>query len=240
MTENEIIYGRNPVLEVALGKREVFIIWLTKETNKAIGQELRRAGYRPRIVSKGEIGQITGRRDNQGAAAEVAPFEYAKIEALRKIPDGIIIACDGITDQRNLGAVMRSAVLLGARGVILPERGSAEVNSVVTHTSAGATEHIAIAKTENLAHELGILKQMDFGVAGAVMPDETTVDIREYSAPTKLCLVIGDEGEGISGKILSKCDVRLSIPQTPRFDSFNVSVAASIILYELRREKLQK
>ncbi|HDR90737.1 MAG TPA: 23S rRNA (guanosine(2251)-2'-O)-methyltransferase RlmB [candidate division Zixibacteria bacterium] len=238
MTEREMIYGRNPLLEVVCGKREVFEIWLTKETNKAIGKEIRQAGYKPRIVSKGEIGQITGRRDNQGAAAEVAPFEYAKIEALRKIPEGVIIACDGITDQRNLGAVIRSAVLLGARGIIIPERGSAEVNAVVTHTSAGATEHIAIAKTENLPHELGILKQMEFAVVGAVMPDEETLDIRDYETPSKLCLVIGDEGEGISGKVLSKCDVRLSIPQTPRFDSFNVSVAASIILYELRRKQL--
>lgn len=238
MSEREIIYGRNPVLEVALGGREVFKIWLTKETHKLIGNELRRAGYRPQIVSRGEIAEIAGRKDHQGAVAEAAHFKYASIEDLRKLEKGVIIAADGITDQRNLGAVVRSAVLLGAGGLIIPERGSAEVNSVVTHTSAGATEHIPIARVENLAHELGILTERGFAVAAAVIPGEDTIDIRDYSAPSKIVLVIGDEGSGISGRVMSKCDVRLSIPQAGKFDSYNVSVAASIILYELLRENL--
>jgi 23S rRNA (guanosine2251-2'-O)-methyltransferase len=238
MIEKEIIYGRNPVLEVALGGREVYRIWLTKETHKLIGNELRRAGYRPQIASRGEIAEFAGRRDHQGAVAEVAPFKYAPIELLRALDSGVVIAVDGITDQRNLGAVVRSAVLLGVGGIIIPEKGSAEVNAVVTHTSAGATEHIPIARVENLAHELGILSERGYAVAAAVMPDENSIDIRDYSAQGKIVLVIGDEGSGISGRVMSKCDVRLSIPQAGKFDSYNVSVAASIILYELLREKL--
>ena len=163
--------------------------------------------------------------------------DYSEIKALRELKSGIIIAADGITDPRNLGAIIRSAVLLGAKGIIIPKKGAVGVNPVVTHASAGATEYIAISQVKNLAHELSILSDRGFTVATAVMPDEDSIDIRDFTAREKLVLVLGDEGYGVSGKVMSKCDVKLSIPQRTNFDSYNVSVAASIILYELLREK---
>lgn len=238
MDNTEIIYGRNPVIEVARGRRDVYEILLMDSTNKAIGHDLRKLGYSPKVVSRGKIGNMTKRSDHQGAAAIVSPFEYSEIDALREIKSGIIIAADGITDERNLGAVIRSAVLLGAGGVIIPVKGSASVSPVVTHTSAGATEHIAISKVKSLPHELSILKERGFQIAAAVMPDEGTVDIRKFQTPDKTVLVIGDEGYGISGKVMSKCEVKLSIPQRSSFDSYNVSVATSIILYELLRDRI--
>ncbi len=237
MNETEIIYGRNPVVEVAGGRREVYEIWLMKSADKAIGHELRKLGYSPKIVPRGEIGNLTRRSDHQGASAIVSPFEYCEIEALRELKSGVVIAVDGITDPRNLGAVIRSAVLLGAKGIIIPKKGAVGVNPVVTHTSAGATEYIAISQVKNLAHEMGILADRGFTVSAAVMPGEDTIDIRDFTAREKIVLVLGDEGYGISGKVMSKCDIKLSIPQRSNFDSYNVSVAASIILYELLREK---
>jgi len=233
MTEKEIIYGRNPVVEVIRGSRHIYRLWLTKQTAKALGADIRKADIRPKIVSRGEIGSITGRRDHQSAAVETDAFEYTPIDLLRELRSGLILAADGITDPRNLGATIRSAVLLGAAGIIIPEKGSALITPVVCHTSAGATEHIAIAYVPNLAHELEILKARGFEIAGAVVPGPNTTLISDYDPPEKIVLVIGGEGAGISGRILSKCDIRLSIPQRAVFDSFNVSVAASIILYEL-------
>mgnify|MGYP000150213583 CR=1 FL=1 len=235
MLETEILYGRNPVVEAASAGRKIHRIWLTDKTAKALKKSLSNHLDLVEIVTKEEIGKITGKRDHQGAAAETEPFVYADFEAISAIARGVVIAEEGVTDPRNLGAIIRSAVLLGAKGVIIPSKNSAQITPVVCHTSAGATEHIAIAKTESLPHSLKLLKSKGFTIAGATVPNEKSTAINEYIPPEKTVLILGSEWKGLSRKIESICDILLCIPQKTDFDSFNVSVAASILLWELIR-----
>ena len=234
MQETEIIYGRKPVIEVAR-KRPVHRIWLTESAASKMRKDLQIGKGLTSIVSKGEIARITGRSDHQGAAAEVERYRYADFGALSGLLSGIIVAADGITDPRNLGAVIRSAVLLGVEGIIIPERYSASITPVVCHASAGGTEHIAISRVPSILHSIGLLRKSGFVAACADLPSEATIDITRYSPPEKLLLVMGAE-EGLRRRVRAACDVALSIPQRSTFDSFNVSVAASIILWEMTRE----
>ncbi len=234
MSEREILYGRNSVVEAVRGGRKVHRIWLTKPTAGAIGKSLTEVWGAVEVVPKSVIAEITGRGDNQGAAAEVDPFEYAHPKSLLDLNSGVILTADGITDPRNLGATIRSAVLLGAKAILIPNKNSASVTPVVVHASSGATEHIPIARVDSLTHMLGLLGERGFAIAGAVLPGKGTVNVADYKAPDKLCIIVGDEGGGIRNKVLRKCGALLSIPQKSDFNSFNVSVAASIILYELQ------
>jgi 23S rRNA (guanosine2251-2'-O)-methyltransferase len=235
MNDYEIIYGRKPVIEVARS-RPIHRIWLTELAAKDMRQDIHVDRKSISIVSKGEISQITARSDHQGAAAEVDRFRYSDFEAVSKIVSGIILAADGITDPRNLGAVIRSATLLGVKGIIIPEKYSASITPVVCHASAGGTEHIAITRVPSLLHSIGLLGRSGFTIACADLPSESTVEITRFSTPEKLLLVLGSE-KGLRRRVRDACDVALTIPQKSAFDSFNVSVAASIILWELTREQ---
>jgi 23S rRNA (guanosine2251-2'-O)-methyltransferase len=168
--------------------------------------------------------------------AETEPFPYSKFDSIIEIEKGIIVVADGITDPRNLGAMIRSAVLLGANGIIIPGKYSSGITPVVCHTSAGATEKIAISKVESLSHSLRILQSKGFIILGAEEPSPETVSIVEFCPGKKTALVLGSEGKGLSKKVREICDMLVSIPQKSNFDSFNVSVAAAILLWELSKK----
>jgi len=238
MDETEIIYGRNPVVEVANGTRKTKKIWLTDKTAKSIGYLLRTNSKIIEIVSKERIARITGRGDHQGAAAEVELFHYSPFKAITELIAGVVLAADRITDPRNLGAIIRSAAILGAKGIIIPKKNSALITPVVCHTSAGATERIAICCANSLAHSLNILKGKGFTIVGAEVPGPKTISITDFNGKRdKLVLVLGAEGFGLRGKIRALCDHQISIPQKTDFDSLNVSVAASILLWELLKKE---
>ncbi len=231
----ELIFGRRPVVEVLRGPRRVFQIFLTEPAKNFLQREMRKYGiskdFRLSVVSKQYLYNLIKRPDHQGIVARAEEFEYTPLDIIIDRQPEILVLAEGITDPHNLGAIIRSANLCGAGGVIIPTKNSAQITPVVVHTSAGATEHTPIARAESLAHTLGVLKDHGYTVIVADKPSPNSVPITKFEPAGKIAVVMGSEGEGVSGKVRRKGDVIVSIPQAGEIDSFNVSVAAGIILF---------
>ena len=217
MAEGQIIYGRRPVEEAERGRRAIRRVWRTPET------------------SAEELERLCGSPDHQGVVAEVDPYPYADPNALLSRPDALIVALDQVQDPRNLGAVCRSAELAGAAGVIVPERRSAEVTAVACKASAGAVEHLDVARIRNLADWLGEAKAAGFWIWGADAEADSTPWSADLSGPT--VLVLGGEGRGIRPRVASACDALVALPRHGKLDSLNVSAAAAALLFEAVRQR---
>jgi 23S rRNA (guanosine2251-2'-O)-methyltransferase len=213
----DLIYGKRPVEEAERGRRSVRRVWRAPETS---GEELER---------------ICGSPDHQGVVAEVDPYPYADPSALLQPADPLIVALDQVQDPRNLGAVCRSAEFAGAAGVVIPERRAAEVTAVVCKASAGAVEHLDIARVRNLADWLAEAKEAGFWAWGADAEADRAPWDTDLSGPT--VLVLGGEGKGIRPRVASACDGLLALPQLGRIDSLNVSAAAAALLFEAVRQR---
>jgi 23S rRNA (guanosine2251-2'-O)-methyltransferase len=217
MAESQIIYGRRPVEEAERGRRGVRRVWRAPETS---GEELER---------------LCGSPDHQGVVAEVDPYPYADPNALLRREGALLVALDQVQDPRNLGAVCRSAEFAGAAGVVIPERRAAEVTAVACKASAGAVEHIDIARVRNLADWLGEAKAAGFWIWGADADAPQAPWEIDLNGPT--VLVLGGEGKGIRPRVAAVCDGLLSLPQNGKVDSLNVSAAAAALLFEATRQR---
>ncbi len=215
--EGQIVYGRRPVEEAERGRRAVRRVWRAPDT------------------APEELERLCGSPDHQGVVAEVDPYPYADPNALLRREAGLLLALDQVQDPRNLGAVCRSAEFAGAAGVVIPERRAAEVTAVACKASAGAVEHIAIARVRNLADWLDAAKRAGFWIWGADAEAEQAPWDADLSGPT--VLVLGGEGKGIRPRVASSCDGLLALPQAGRVDSLNVSAAASALLFEAVRQR---
>ncbi|WP_413854111.1 23S rRNA (guanosine(2251)-2'-O)-methyltransferase RlmB, partial [Candidatus Ruminimicrobium bovinum] len=176
-----------------------------------------------------------------GVVAEISAIEYVELdELIRNVKDkknGLLLLLDGIEDPHNLGAIIRSAVCFGADGIIIPKWRSATVNETVERTSAGAVEHIKIAKVTNSSQAILKLKDSGFWIIGA---ENGNNSINETEIPFPSVLVLGSEGFGIHQKIKEKCDIIITIPQENKISSLNVSCAGAVILYEIYKQKITK
>jgi 23S rRNA (guanosine2251-2'-O)-methyltransferase len=214
---SQTIYGKQPVAEAERGRRRVHRIWRAPETP---GDELER---------------LCGSPDHQGVVAEVDPYPYADPSQLLRAENALIIALDQVQDPRNLGAVCRSAEVAGAPGVVIPDRRSAEVTPVACKASAGAVEHLSIARIRNLADWLGEAKRAGFWIWGADAEATQAPWDADLSGPT--VLVLGGEGKGIRPRVASACDGLVALPQRGKVDSLNVSAAATALLFEAVRQR---
>jgi 23S rRNA (guanosine2251-2'-O)-methyltransferase len=214
---NQIIYGRRPVEEAERGRRQVRRVWRAPETSV---QELER---------------LCGSPDHQGVAAEVDPFPYADRNALLRREGALILALDQVQDPRNLGAICRSAEFAGVAGVVIPERRSAEVTAVVCKASAGAVEHLDVARVRNLADWLGEARAAGFWIWGADADAKQAPWQVDLSGPT--VLVLGGEGKGIRPRVAAACDGLVALPRRGRVESLNVSAAATALLFEAIRRR---
>jgi 23S rRNA (guanosine2251-2'-O)-methyltransferase len=212
-----LIYGKQPVSEAQRGKRRAHRVWKTPET------------------SPEELERLCGSPDHQGVVAEVDPYPYADATALLGRPDALIVALDQVQDPRNLGAVCRSAEFAGAAGVVIPERRAAEVTAVVCKASAGAVEHLEIARVRNLADWLGNAKRAGFWIWGADAAASQAPWEVDLGGPT--VLVLGGEGKGIRPRVASACDGLLALPRGGEVESLNVSAAATALLFEAARQR---
>jgi 23S rRNA (guanosine2251-2'-O)-methyltransferase len=214
---SQIIYGRRPVEEAERGRRGVRRVWQAPETPAE------------------ELERLCGSPDHQGVVAEVDPYPYADPGALLEGPDALIVALDQMQDPRNLGAVCRSAELAGAAGVVIPERRSAAVTAVACKASAGAVEHLDVARVRNLADWLADAKRAGFWIWGADGDAPQAPWGVDLTGPA--VLVLGGEGRGIRPRVASSCDGLLALPRAGRVDSLNVSAAATALLFEAVRQR---
>jgi 23S rRNA (guanosine2251-2'-O)-methyltransferase len=226
-----IVYGRNPVREALRGRRRVHRVHATE---RAAG-EVWLGDVEVMVAEAHEIAERCGSTDHQGICAEVAEYRYADAGALLAQEDALIVALDEIQDPQNLGAICRTAECAGATGVVIPERRSAEVTPAVCKASAGAVEHLAIARVRNLADFL-----LDASRAGAWSYGADGEARVAYSAPDyrgKVVLVMGSEGSGLRPRVARSCDELIALPLRGRIESLNVSAAAAALLYEITRQR---
>ena len=195
---------------------------------------MRRVWRTPDIASE-ELERLCGSPDHQGMVAEVDPYPYADSGALLQRADALIVALDQVQDPRNLGAVCRSAEFAGAAAVVVPERRSAEVTAVACKASAGAVEHLDVARVRNLADWLAKAKRAGFWIWGADADAESAPWGVDLSGPT--VLVLGGEGKGIRPRVASACDGLLALPKSGLVDSLNVASAAAALLFEAVRQR---
>jgi 23S rRNA (guanosine2251-2'-O)-methyltransferase len=208
------------------GSRRVLRGWAT---GAAAAHEPWLAELRPDTVDDDQLERLCGSADHQGVCAEVEPFRYAAPADLLRDPDALVIALDEVQDPRNLGAVCRVAEVAGASGVVIGERRAAQVTPVVCKASAGAVEHLPVARVRNLADYLGEAKRAGAWVYGASATEAVPYDQPDYRG--RVVVVFGSEGRGLRPRVRAACDALIALPVKGRVDSLNVSAAASAVVY---------
>lgn len=230
------IYGRNPVREALRGKRASSIGRVIATDRAAAEPWL--AGVAVSIASAEEITARCGSESHQGICAKAGPYPYAEAGSLLEHVDPLIVVLDQVQDPQNLGSIARTAESAGASGLVIHERGSAEVTPAVCKASAGAVEHLAIARARNVADFLGDAKAAGCWCYGAAMPGTPTAvpyDEPDYQGGT--VLVLGSEGKGLRPRVAAGCDQLISLPMRGRVQSLGVSAAASALLYRILQDR---
>ncbi len=224
-----ILYGRNPVREALRGPRKVSRIWATQAAEKEpwLG-ELSGAVPVSRATTE-ELIALAGTDAHQGVVAETAEYRYADAAQLLEPEDALILVLDEIQDPQNLGALARVAESAGASGMVIAERRTAEVTPAACKASAGAVEHLRIARVGNVSDFLVAAKDAGAWVYGAAADGEMAYNEPDYSG--RVVIVAGSEGKGMRPKVAKTCDALVSIPQRGQIESLNVSTAAAVLLY---------
>jgi 23S rRNA (guanosine2251-2'-O)-methyltransferase len=242
----ELVAGRNPVVECLRAgvPATALYVALGIDTDDRVTEAVRLAadrGISVLEVSRAELDRLTGGALHQGLGLQVPAFDYAHpddlLDAARESTEpALIVALDGVTDPRNLGAVIRSAAAFGADGVLVPQRRSAGITAVVWRTSAGTAARLPIALATNLTRTLRELAAEGLMIVGLDADSPMTVDDLDL-ATSPLIVVVGSEGRGLSRLVKEACDATVSIPMAAGVDSLNASVAAGVVLAEVARRR---
>lgn len=243
----ELLVGRNPVVEALRTHTPATALYVALgiDVDERISEIVRTASDRgiPLLeVSRAELDRMTGGVLHQGVGLQVPPFAYEPFEdllaAATEAASPLLVALDGVTDPRNLGAVVRSAAAFGAQGVFLPERRAAGMTATAWRTSAGAAARLPIAQVTNLSRALRQCKDAGFTVVGLDADGPTSLfDLEAAVGP--LVIVVGSEGRGLSRLVGETCDLRVSIPMANAVESLNASVAAAVALAEVARRRTE-
>jgi 23S rRNA (guanosine2251-2'-O)-methyltransferase len=220
-----IVYGRNPVREALRGRRRVQRVFATERA----AQEVWLGGVETIVAEPWELEERCGSPEHQGICAEVGPYPYADVDSLLEPDDALVLALDEVQDPQNLGAVIRVAEAAGCTGVVLPERRSAEVTAAVCRASAGAVEHLPVARVRNLADWLGSVKEHEAWVYGAAA--EAAVPYQQPDYRGRVVLVLGSEGRGLRPRVAETCDQLIALPNRGTVGSLNVATAAAALVY---------
>lgn len=238
----QYIAGRNPVLEVLKSQREIEKIYVLKGDLKGSIKKIIGIAKERNIViqevDKNKLDTLAKGVAHQGVVALISSYEYARLDdildrAKEKDQPPFIVILDGIEDPHNLGAIIRTAECAGVHGIIIPKRRSAQVNETVYKASAGAVEHVLVAKVNNINNAIDELKDKGLWVYGADMDGSLYFNTSLKGA---VALVIGNEGKGISRLTKEKCDGLVKIPMVGKISSLNASNAAAILMYEVVRQ----
>ena len=241
------IEGRNSVLELLESGKDANKIFVTRgEKHGSINKILGIAKERKIIVvekDKKQMDEMAQEENYQGVIAIVPPFEYVEISdildvAKERNEDPFVIVLDGIEDPHNLGSIIRTAETAGVHGVIIPKRRAASVNSTVNKASAGAVEHMKIARVTNISDAIEELKQAGLWVCGTAVDTNKYYYNQDLTGP--LAIVIGNEGKGIGEKVKKNCDFLVKIPMKGKIQSLNASVSTGIVVYEAVKQRIRK
>ncbi|GAA1754725.1 23S rRNA (guanosine(2251)-2'-O)-methyltransferase RlmB [Luedemannella helvata] len=241
----ELLVGRNPVVEALRAHVPGTALYCAQgiDIDERVAEAVRTAGDRgiPILeVSRAELDRMTGGVLHQGVGLQVPPFAYEPfddlVSAALESTAPLLVALDGVTDPRNLGAILRSAAAFGAHGVFLPERRSAGITASAWRTSAGAAARVPVSQVVNLTRALKACQNEGFTVVGLDADGETTLyDLEAAIGP--LVVVVGSEGRGLSRLVGETCDLTVSIPMASDVESLNASVAAAVTLAEVTRRR---
>lgn len=235
---NDIIEGRNPVMEALKAGREFDKMLVAKgdRTLQRIIDAAKAANVPIQFLERNRLDEVAETPSHQGVIAYVAAHHYVELEdilnnAKEKGESPFLVILDEITDPHNLGSILRTANGAGVHGVVIPKRRSVGLNATVAKTSAGAVEYTPVARVSNIAQAIDKLKEQGVWVYGTAVGATTSYCDADYSGG--VALIIGSEGEGMSRLVESKCDFLLSIPMSGEIQSLNASVAAGILMYKI-------
>lgn len=243
--KDDIIYGRNPVIEALDAGRPMDKILLQDRLNHALIGKIRNLakerGIRYQFVEKRKLDQAAEGENHQGVVAVVAAHRYAEVEDILNLAKGkgeapFVVICEGITDPHNLGAIIRTANAAGAHGLIIPKNRSVALNSTVSKVSAGAVEYTPVAKVANIHQTIEKLQKAGLWIVGTDLSGSQRHYECDLTGP--LGIVIGSEGEGMSRIVRESCDFLVKIPMIGEIESLNASVAAGVLLYEAVRQRM--
>ena len=246
-TYDDQIEGRNAVLELLESGKDVNKIFIAKgERHGSINKIIAKAKERRIIIAekdRRQLNEMAQTEKHQGIIATVPPFEYCEIEdileeAKKREEDPFVLILDGIEDPHNLGAILRTAETAGVHGVVIPKRRAASVNSTVNKVSAGAAEHIKVARVNNITESIQKLKEAGLWICGTDM--ETKTYYCDQDLTGSLGVVIGSEGKGMGDKVKKNCDFIVKIPMKGKVTSLNASVSAGIVIYEAVKQRNRK
>jgi 23S rRNA (guanosine2251-2'-O)-methyltransferase len=237
------IYGINSVSEALKARGRAFAwVGMAKERHdlrlQRLIEDCRKLGVPVRFVSRMELDRMAGNAAHQGVVAVTSAKQYNDLDdviAAKRGQYSLLIVLDGVEDPHNLGAILRTADAAGANGIVIPERRAASVTGTVTKASAGASEHMPIAKVTNIARTVEELKEQNIWTVGLDERGPQTYDALDYNMDC--ALVIGAEGKGLHDLVKKKCDFLVSIPMLGKVPSLNVSVATGVVLYEIVRQR---
>lgn len=240
------VEGRNSVIELLESGRDINKIFISEgEKHGSINKIIAMAKERKIIiteVSKSKINQMAQTENNQGIIAIVPPFDYCEVEdileeAKKRNEKPFILILDEIEDPHNLGSIIRTAETAGVHGIIIPKRRSASVNSTVNKVSAGAVEHMKIARVNNINDTIKFLKDNDIWIYGTDMQTDKYYYDEDYKG--SVAIVIGSEGFGMNRLVKENCDFLIKIPMKGKITSLNASVSAGIVMYEVVKQRLK-
>ncbi len=241
-----LIEGRNPVLEALKSGREIDKIFVQKDAGEGSIRQIIAIAREKKLlikeVDKAKLDGLSKTRNHQGVIASAALYKYYEVDeilqsAREKGEDPFIVILDEITDNNNLGSVLRTADAAGVHGIIIPKRRAVGLTPAVAKISSGAIEYVPVAKVTNLSHTIEYLKKEGLWIIGAEMGGETYYD-KDMTGP--IALVIGSEGEGLGRLIKENCDYLVSIPMKGKISSLNAAVSAAIILFEIQKQRTAK
>ena len=232
--KQETIYGVRPVIEALRSRRrEVFEV-LDAAGNRGVAEAAAAAGVPVKKLPRTRVDEVVHGAVHQGVAARVRPYPYSSLDEILVAPESLILVLDGVTDPRNLGAVLRAADGAGVSGVVIPKDRAVSVTAVAVKASAGASEHVPVAREMNLRRAIDRVKEAGVWVYAAEVGGTTYTEL-DLTEP--VALVLGSEGRGVRRLVREGCDGAVSIPMLGGIGSLNVSVAAAVLLYEARRQQ---
>ena len=239
----DLIMGRNTVLEALRSNRDIHKIWIAEGATKGQIQQVIAVAKENKVMiqtaPKKKLDQMV-EGNHQGVIAQVAAYQYAEIDDMFKLAesrkeDPFILLLDELEDPHNLGSILRTADASGVHGVIIPKRRAVGLTATVAKSSTGAIEHIPVARVTNLSRTIEELKERGVWIAGT--DAKGSQDYRLMDGTMPLGIVIGSEGKGISRVIKEKCDFLYHLPMVGHVTSLNASVAASLLMYEVYRKR---